>query len=378
MRIGRLRFALVLVAGTIACAAPAPTRADPCDSLAKLNRLNTTITSATVVPAGAFRNPRPQRSSTEIFKSFDKLPAFCRVQATLKGEGGSGKGESDSQIRVEVWLPLTGWNGKYLGLGNGGYAGSIAYPRLGEAINTGYAAASTDTGHEGKSTDTGWAKGHPEKQTDFDYRAIHEMTLMAKAAIESFYGKAPSRSYFASCSNGGRQGLMEAERYPADYDGVMSGAPAFHWGFETFLQGNLDAYAARGGKLVIYHGSNDRPESTIDYYDRLVTRMGRANADAFARLYIVPGMGHCGSGDVPNDFGQWLRPNADSQHSMLIALEQWVEAGVAPTTIVATQWKVDGDTASGLVRTRPLCPYPQQARFAGSGNRDNASSFSCK
>ena len=364
------RLALGLLASVVACA-PAPTRADPCDSLAKLNRLNTTITSARVVPAGTFRTPTYQRSTPEIFNGYNKLPAFCRVQATLAPS-------SDSRVQVEVWLPLAGWNGKYLGVGNGGYAGSIAYPRLGEAVNTGYASASTDTGHEGKSTDTRWANGHPEKRTDFDYRAIHEMTLMAKAAIEAFYGKAPSRSYFASCSNGGRQGLMEAERYPADYDGVMSGAPAFHWGFDTFVEGNLDAFAARGGKLVIYHGSKDAPGATIDYYDRLIAKMGRKPTDDFARLYIVPGMGHCGSGDVPNDFGQWLRPNADPQHSMLIALERWVENGIPPESIVATQWRIDGDTTSGVVRTRPLCPYPQQARFAGSGNRDTAAGYSCR
>jgi pimeloyl-ACP methyl ester carboxylesterase len=370
MRIVSLRLALTLIATTVACAAPAPSRADPCDSLAKLNRLNTTITSARVVPAGTFRTSTPQRSSVEIFNGYTRLPAFCRVQATITPS-------SDSRIQVEVWLPIAGWNGKYLGVGNGGYSGSIAYPRLGEAVNTGYASASTDTGHEGRSTDTGWARGHPEKRRDFDYRAIHEMTLLAKAAIEQFYGKPPTRSYFASCSNGGRQGLMEAERYPADYDGVMSGAPAFHWGFETFLNGNLDAFAARGGKLMIYHGSKDAPASTIDYYDRLLARMGRKSAEGFARLYIVPGMGHCGSREVPNDFGQWLRPNADPQHSMLIAVERWVETGAAPSSIIATQWRVDGDTASGVERTRPLCPYPHIARFA-SGNRDSAASYACK
>src|SRR6476469_4589486 len=258
MIIARLRPALMLVTGIVACA-PAPTRADPCDSLAKLDRLNTTIVSAHVVPAGTFRTPTYQRSSPEIFNGYNKLPAFCRVQATIAPS-------SDSRIQIEVWLPLAGWNGKYLGVGNGGYGGSIAYPRLGEAVNTGYASASTDTGHEGKSTDTRWANGHPEKRTDFDYRAIHEMTLMAKAAIEAFYGKAPSRSYFASCSNGGRQGLMEAERYPADYDGIMAGAPAYHFGFRTFVSGRLDALRDRGGKLVIYHGGADNPDGSVEYY----------------------------------------------------------------------------------------------------------------
>ena len=364
-------FCCAMAIGVVACA-PAPTHASPCDSLAKLDRSGTTIKSASVVAAGTFRSPTARRrTSAEIFNAFDRLPAFCRLQAMISAS-------NDSRINVEVWLPINGWNGLYLGVGNGGYAGSIAYPRLGEAVNSGYASASTDTGHEGKSTDTEWANGHPEKKIDFDYRAIHEMTLLAKAAIYAFYGKTIRNSYFASCSNGGRQGLMEAERYPADYDGVMSGAPAFRWGFDTFLSGQLDAFRNRGGKLVIYHGSKDRPESTIDYYDRLVSRLGKKSVDDFARLYVVSGMGHCGSGDVPNDFGQWLRPNADPQHSMLSALEGWVEKGVAPGSIIATQWRIDGDTASGLVRTRPLCPYPEQARFNGSGNPNDAINYSCR
>ncbi|HKR10379.1 MAG TPA: tannase/feruloyl esterase family alpha/beta hydrolase, partial [Gemmatimonadaceae bacterium] len=329
--------------GVVACA-PAPTHASPCESLAKLDRPGTTIKSASVVAGGTFRSPRAARHpSPEIFNSFDRLPAFCRLQAMVSPT-------NDSRINVEVWLPIAGWNGLYLGVGNGGYAGSIAYPRLGEAVNSGFASASTDTGHEADSRDTRWANGHPEKQIDFDYRAVHEMTLFAKAAIYAFYEKPIRNSYFSSCSNGGRQGLMEAERYPDDYDGVLSGAPAFRWGFETFLSGRLDAFRTRGSKLVIYHGSKDRPEATIDYYDRLVARLGKKNVDDFARLYVVPGMGHCGSGDVPNDFGQWVRPNADPQHSMLSALEAWVEKAVPPESIIATQYRVDGDTASGIVR----------------------------
>ena len=369
MRASILCCAIAL--GVVACA-PAPTHASPCESLAKLDRPGTTIKSASIVAAGSFRSPTAaRRPSPEIFNAFDKLPAFCRLQAMISPS-------NDSRINVEVWLPIAGWNGLYLGVGNGGYAGSIAYPRLGEAVNSGYASASTDTGHEGKATDTGWANGHPEKRIDFDYRAIHEMTLLAKAAIYAFYGKAMRYSYFGSCSNGGRQGLMEAERYPADYDGVMAGAPAFRWGFDTFLSGQLDAFRNRGGKLVIYHGSKDSPESTIDYYDRLVSRLGKKSVDDFARLYVVPGMGHCGSGDVPNDFGQWIRPNADPQHSMLSALEGWVEKGVPPESIIATQYRVDGDTASGVVRTRPLCPYPRQARWSGVGRPDVAANYTCR
>ncbi|MFL5499972.1 MAG: tannase/feruloyl esterase family alpha/beta hydrolase [Gemmatimonadaceae bacterium] len=325
-------------------------KADPCGQLATLSFPNTTISNAQLVAAGAFRVPGGmRRASAEIFSAFDRLPAFCRVQAVIAPS-------SDSHIEVEVWLPVSGWNGKFLGTGNGGYAGSLSYPRLGEAVNTGYVGASTDTGHKGDSRDSRWAAGHEEKQTDFDHRAIHDMTALAKATIQAFYGKPPAHSYFSSCSNGGRQGLMEAERYPADYDGIMAGAPAYHYGFRTFVSGRLDAFRDRGGKLVIYHGGADAPQGSIDYYRRLVARMGQQTVDGFLQLYIVPGMGHCGSGDVPNDVGQWLRPDADPEHSILSAVERWVESGVAPTSIVATQYKREGDVASGVVRTRRIFP----------------------
>lgn len=346
-------------------------KADPCDSLTKLVQASATITSAQMVAPGAFHLPPGSRAApVESFNSFGRLAPFCRVQAIIAPS-------RDSRIKTEVWLPTSGWNGRYLGVGNGGFAGSIAYFRLGEAVNSGYVGASTDTGHEGTARESRWSIGHPEKQTDFDYRAINEMTALAKAAIRAFYGKPPDRSYFSACSNGGRQGLMEAERYPTDYDGIMAGAPAYHFGFRTFVSGKLDAFRQRGGKLIIYHGGADNPAGSVGYYRDMVARMGRDTVERFMQLYIVSGMGHCGSGDVPNDFGEWVRPGADAQHSMLKALEQWVEKGAAPKSIVATQWKRDGDATSGIARTRPLCPYPQEARWTGAGSRDDAANYSC-
>ena len=338
---------------------PAPAKAaDPCGSLARLPVQNTSITSAQIVAPGAFHLPPGRRPPAEFFTGFNNLPSFCRVQATITPS-------RDSRIRAEVWLPVSGWNGKLLGAGNGGFAGSIAYYRLGEAINSGYVGASTDTGHEGGARDSRWSIGHPEKQTDFDYRAIHEMTMLAKAMISAFYTQQLAHSYFASCSNGGRQGLMEAERYPTDYDGIMAGAPAYHFGFQTFVSGNLDAFRDRGGKLVIYHGGADNPEGSVVYYKNLVSRMGQDRVNQFAQLYLVPGMGHCGSGEVPNDFGQWVRPQATAQNSMLKALEAWVENGAVPKGVTATQFRTDGDAASGMVRTRMLCPYPMRAGSCG-------------
>jgi feruloyl esterase len=139
------------------------------------------------------------------------------------------KPTADSDIKLEVWMPVAGWNGKLQGIGNGGFAGLIDYVQLGTSLAKGYAATATDTGHTGSPIDAAWALGHPEKVIDFGHRGIHEMTRVAKETTRAFYGKGPQRSYFAGCSDGGREALMEAQRYPADYDGILAGAPANYW-----------------------------------------------------------------------------------------------------------------------------------------------------
>ena len=347
------RFAAIVVA--LLGVAPGRVRAAPCESLGQLRLANVTIGSARVVPSGTFVLPGgTQDASPEFFVAFDRLPAFCRVEAVAHPT-------AYSEIVIEVWLPATGWNGRYLGVGNGSYGGSINYHRLGEALNVGLVASSTDTGHRGARRDTAWAVGHVEKQIDFDYRAIHETALVAKALIHAFYGTAPRRSYFSSCSNGGRQGLMAAERYPTDYDGIFAGAPAIREGFTAHVTGQFDAFAKRGGKVVIYHGGNDYPARSIALFDSVSRRMGEARVRDFMQLYVVPGMGHCGSGDEPDDIGQWLRQNADPQHSLFKALERWVEEGVRPTGVIATRFVRDGDATSGIARTRLLCPYGRGA-----------------
>ena len=153
--------------------------------------------------------------------------AFCRVQARLTPAAGS-------DIQVEVWLPdAAGWNGKLLGAGSGGYAGTLIIPyfEMVPALGRGYAAAGTDMGHEtpfGTIT-ARWAYGHPQKLIDWAYRANHLTSLFAKEMIRAYYGSAPRRSYFQGCSDGGHEALMEASRYPADYDAVIAGAPASPW-----------------------------------------------------------------------------------------------------------------------------------------------------
>ena len=488
------------------CASGALVAAPACENLSKLPLRNASITGAAVVPAGEFVAPAGRGPAP----SFKDVPAFCRVQATLTPS-------SDSDIKIEVWLPADGWNGKFQAVGNGGWAGVLSYGPLGAAIRRGYAAASTDTGHAGGSAS--FALGHPEKLTDFAYRAVHEATVAAKAIIASFYGNGPRYSYWNGCSTGGRQGLKEAQKFPADFDGIIAGAPAnyqmhlhvwsvavaqavhkepgsyippekypaihkavleacdaldglkdgliqdptrchfdpksiqcagddspacltaaqveaarrlyapvknSHTGTEIFpgmepgselgwaglagpnaaavatdtftylvykdpnwdwhsmnpdtdtaradkndnglidaIDPNLDPFFSHKGKLLMYHGWSDQliaPGNSVNYYESVVRRMGGGAAKTAdeIRLFMVPGMAHCGGGEGPNTF------------DMVSALEQWVEQGKAPGRIVASH------SQNGTVdRTRPLCPYPQVARYQGNGSIDDAANFTC-
>jgi feruloyl esterase len=529
-----------LVIALIFCAVltAAPVSAATCESLASLKLANTTIVSAQNVSAGTFVLPAgsmPQQG--ENLGAFNALPAFCRVQGVIQPS-------SDSHIEFEVWLPASGWNGKYQGTSNGGFAGGINFWDLAESVSNGYASSSTDTGHKAAVLNAEWAPGHPEKIVDYGYLAIHETVENAKAVIRAFYGVNPKGSYFSGCSGGGRQALMEAQRYPADYDGIIAGAPAgfmthqlvsmtwniqateanpasyIHasklpaieaaalaacdaldgvkdgiiddptkcrfdpakllcngpetdscltepqvtalkkiyagprnpkgeqlypgllpggetggpygwssfitgpapgrslacvfstqvnkymlfqdptWDFRTFnferdvkllddrLGGiinatdpNLKAFKGHGGKLIIYHGWSDPAEAplgTVNYYENVVSKMRQKNTVDFVRLYMVPGMQHCIGGPGPDSFGGFTPgAPADPQHSMSMALERWVEKGVAPEEIIATKYKTDGQPASGVVRTRPLCPYPQVAKYKGSGSTDDAANFTC-
>jgi feruloyl esterase len=513
-------FLLALMSGT------RPAAAATCEGLADLKLPNTTITVAQSVAAGAFT----LAGATATYK---ELPAFCRVAGVIKPT-------SDSEIKFEVWMPSAGWNGKFHGIGNGGFAGSLSYSGLAGALARGYASATTDTGHSGG--DASWALGHPEKIVDYGHRAIHEMTEKAKLVINAFYGDGPKRSYFSSCSNGGRQALMEAQRYPNDYDGIIAGAPANYfthiltgfawnmqmtlndpasyipasklkaieaaalaacdkqdgvadsvlddptqcrfdpsvllckgaesddcltekqvaalkkiyagprnakgeqiipgfvpggetgpggwtgwitgasptkaaqfffstqafmnmvynnpaWDYKTFdlerdgkladeklasainaTDPNLKAFKARGGKLILYHGWSDAalpPVNTINYFQSVTAKLGKREAGAFTRLFMVPGMQHCAGGPGPNSFGAMVtREQSDPQHDLTLALERWVEAGVAPDQIIASKRQAQ-DAKSPVVRTRPLCPYPQVARYKGSGSTDDAANFSC-
>jgi feruloyl esterase len=217
----------------------------PCERLVSLQLPGAAITAAETIGPGVYKTPAPPNNTVQV-------AAFCRVAATLRPT-------ADSSIDVEVWLPAE-WNGKYEAVGGGGWAGSISSPAMAAALAEGYATSSTDTGHKG--ADARFAPGHPEKVVDYAYRAVHEMTVTAKALIDARYGRAPKLSYWNGCSTGGRQGLQEAQRYPEDYDGIVAGAPANYmihlnaWDMKVALVNQKDeAHLVPAEKLAMLHAA---------------------------------------------------------------------------------------------------------------------------
>src|SRR3954463_639957 len=223
-------FASLAICGT-------PAMASPCTNLQTLNLVHTTITSATDVTGGRFTPPGAA--------PITGLPPFCRVTATLTPT-------ADSQIKIEVWLPETNWNGRFLGTGGGGFQGVITYSELALGLAAGSASANSDpgtgasgcnplfcgsNGNQGNALAAAFGDpanpstglfGHPERIKDFGYRAIHLMTVRGKEIVNAFYPQGANRAYFAGCSTGGQNALMEAQRFPNDYDGILAGAPAFN------------------------------------------------------------------------------------------------------------------------------------------------------
>ena len=222
---GRAGVAVICVVLSLIAPAQTGIRAAgrSCESLASLMLPGATVTSAKQISAAAFMPPAAPGGRgvpPAAAKAYAALPSFCRVQATATPT-------PDSDIKIEVWLPASGWNGKFQAVGNGGWAGTISYAALAAAVNGGYAGASTDTGHATPGSD--FAIGHPEKLVDYAYRGVHEMTVQAKVVINAFYGSAPSVSFWNGCSTGGRQGIAEASKYPTDFDAIVAGAARGRW-----------------------------------------------------------------------------------------------------------------------------------------------------
>ncbi|WP_459905178.1 tannase/feruloyl esterase family alpha/beta hydrolase [Caballeronia sp. HLA56] len=480
-----------------------------------------TITSATVLAKGTvISNPGMPQGAT----AGPGLPSeVCDIKGTI------GPGASLFELR----LPTQGWTQRYLQTGCGGLCGnlSISAPMASTCVpvtNGQIAISATDMGHEG-GNDGAWAL-NPKAKIDFAYRAEHATAQVSKAIINKFYARAPKYSYFDGCSDGGREALMEAQRYPDDFDGIVAGAPAndlivqntFHhgwaaavnidqktgkyilladklpmihaavlkscdgqdgvtdgiidnpqachfdpaslvcakgqpdatcltpaqaavvrkihdgatdqygrhleqpiareWGSElqwslfvpatdagpsgsinfvmpflTYLDyfndsrpnaafsdlkftvesfwktvqtsnylaatdPDLSDFHRRGGKLILWHGLEDQhisPQSTLQYYAKMKEYMGDERVEKFAKLYLFPGVAHCGGGDGPSTF------------DMLTPAMAWVETGAKPGKIVASLVDTTGQTT----RTRPVFPYPLAARYTGSGSTDDAANF---
>jgi feruloyl esterase len=216
-----------------------PTAAATCDSLASASLPNTTVTAAKSVSAGAFAPPGGAQGKQA--NAFRDLPPFCRVAATIRAN-------PESEIRIEVWMPSSNWNGKFRGTGNGGLGGNLPYAALAGALRGGFATAANNTGHDGGAD---LMMNKPEKIIDFGERAGHEMTLKAKALIQAFYGNGPKFSYMVECGGGSTAALKAAQRFPTDYDGLVAGGLATYLTHHIFTQ------------MWIWQSTHTDPASTI-------------------------------------------------------------------------------------------------------------------
>ncbi|KZV85851.1 tannase-domain-containing protein [Exidia glandulosa HHB12029] len=192
----------------------------------------TTLIAAKIYPKGSTFNEGTFDYATPV----TNLAEFCRFGAFFNTS-------AKSQVKFEVWMPTTTWNGRFAFVGNGIAAGGVNYPSMGGALtNYGFAVASTNTGHEGSGLDGTFALNNPDSQIDFGYRAVHLSTLFSKNVVRAFYSATAFKSYWLGCSSGGKQGLKEVQTYPDDYDGVLAGSPAWWWS-------HLTAWTLMGGIL---------------------------------------------------------------------------------------------------------------------------------
>jgi len=250
-----------------------PCFADKCESLASLQLPHTTITNAEVVSTGIF--------APSTGKPLTDLPAFCRVTATVKPS-------ADSDILVEVWLPQADWNQRLEGTGNGGFAGKISYGTLAEGLRRGYAVANTDMGMATPADATASIfVNRPERWIDWGYRATHEMTIVAKHVVRAYYEQDARHAYFVGCSTGGEQALMESQRYPDDYDGIVGGAAANNrtgvhvsilWNFAV-NERTPASYLPAGARLLLAQATVDKCDALDGVKDGVINDPGKCQFD---------------------------------------------------------------------------------------------------
>jgi len=265
-----VRLGLLLL--SVSVATPSLLAAD-CNLLKSLKLENTTITTAEDITSGTltFSDSRPPIAG---------LPAFCHVTGVLRPA-------ADSVIHFEVWLPEHDWNGRFVGAGNGGFAGSIGYDELANYLKRNFAVAGSDAGHQAEATDASWAFHHPEKVKDFGWRAVHLTRLRAADIVVEFYGRHDEKAYFDSCSDGGREALMEAQRFPGDYNGILAGAPANAWstmlGTAVYVlqarQSDPHAYFSNLKLPAIQKASLDACDSLDGVKDGIINEPSRCHFD---------------------------------------------------------------------------------------------------
>ena len=268
-------LAALMVGAASGALAQAP-RSSPlaCADMKAAGIPKTVVAVAEVVPAGQFRSPAPAAFGPPA--DYSRLPTFCRVAGTIRAT-------AESDIRFELWLPEN-WNGKFMQTGNGGAAGAIVYDSMIDPLLRGYAVANTDTGHQGAGGDFAWAAGNPQKLVDYQYRAVHELTVAGKALTAARYGRPADRSYWLGCSTGGRQGLKEAQRYPEDYDGIVAGAPASNWSplmlLSVAIQRNMGPSVLGADKLALLkEGAIATCDAEDGVADRVITSLATCSFD---------------------------------------------------------------------------------------------------
>ena len=217
-RLAQLAGIMLPLVAMVVYAGPASAEPTACEDLTAPSVPNAEVTSLIArervdyeVPPGPF-NPEPI-----------PMPAFCEVTVHLTHAG------ADDDVRVAVWLPLDSWNGRFEGTGGGGYAAGVFEAELAPAVQNGYAAASTDAGAGDDFETPGALAANPELLTNFASRSLHDMAVVGKDVTAELYGRPARYSYWNGCSTGGRQGLMSAQRYPRDYNGIVAAAPAINW-----------------------------------------------------------------------------------------------------------------------------------------------------
>jgi len=329
-----------------------------------------------------------------VITATEGTPEHCRVSGQILPE-----------IRFEVNLPAS-WNRRLYMFGNGGFAGEPfdvddRAASRDRALKYGFAVAATDTGHDANAEPLATFATDRQKLVDYAFRAVHTTAETAKKLVRAYYGESQSRAYFDGCSTGGRQGLIAAHGYSGwipwlvrENDrpvSVLFGESFFRYmafpetdpkydlarfDFDkdparmVWIRQVLDAtdphlsrYQNHGGKIVMYFGWADaglNPRMGVEYYEQVSERMGPSTSNFFP-LFMVPGMFHCDGGVGVSAF------------DAMTPFVRWIEKAVVPERIIGSRIIEDK-----TIRTRPLCPYPQVARYTGTRSIDDAAHFVCR